>query len=96
MGGVVGVDEDTGVVGGQPVAALVRSAPWSAPRPPGFRMIAVTSTSPLIAQMTTVSQKVPVAETSACRTGLRAWAAAATIGADPRPDSFENRPRATP
>ena len=31
--------------------------------------------------MTTVSQKVPVAETSACRTGFRVCAAAATIGA---------------
>ena len=59
-------------------------------------MMLVTTTSPDSRQITTVSQKVPVDETSACRTGLRLWAAAATIGAEPRPDSFENRPRATP
>ena len=44
----------------------------------------------------TVSQKVPVDETRAWRTGLRVCAAAATIGAEPRPDSLENRPRAIP
>ena len=43
-----------------------------------------------------MSQKVPVEETSACRTGFFVIAAAATIGALPRPDSFEKRPRATP
>ena len=31
-----------------------------------------------------------------CIPGLRVWAAAATIGAEPRPDSLENRPRAIP
>ncbi|OPZ80127.1 MAG: hypothetical protein BWY76_03451 [bacterium ADurb.Bin429] len=55
-----------------------------------------TSTRPVIAHTTTVSQKVPVADTSACRTGLRVRAAAATMGADPRPDSLEKRPRAMP
>ena len=59
-------------------------------------MMLVTTTRPDSAQMTTVSQNVPVDETSAWRTGFRVWAAAATIGAEPRPDSFENRPRATP
>ena len=34
--------------------------------------------------------------TSACCAGLRVAAAAATMGAEPRPDSFENRPRAQP
>ena len=43
-----------------------------------------------------MSQNVPVAETSACRTGFRVCAAAATMGAEPRPDSLENSPRATP
>ena len=59
-------------------------------------MMLVTTTSPDSRQITTVSQKVPVDETSAWRTGLRLCAAAATIGAEPKPDSFENRPRATP
>jgi len=34
--------------------------------------------------------------TKACLTGSFVLAAAATIGAEPRPASFENRPRATP
>ena len=46
-------------------------------------------------QTTTVSQKVPVIETSACRLGVRDWAAA-TSGAEPIPDSFEKSPRAIP
>ena len=62
----------------------------------GFFIIEETSTRPVIRHTTTVVQKVPVAETSACRTGLRVCAALATSGADPIPDSFENRPRATP
>lgn len=41
-----------------------------------------------------MSQKVPVMETSACLLGLRDWAAAATSGAEPIPDSFEKSPRA--
>ena len=59
-------------------------------------MIVETSTRPVIRQTTTVSQKVPVAETRACHTGLRVWAAEATSGADPMPDSLEKSPRATP
>ena len=55
-----------------------------------------TSTMPVSAQMTTVSQKVPVMDTSAWRAGLRVEAAEATMGAEPRPDSLENRPRAQP
>ena len=62
----------------------------------GFFRMLDTSTSPVIRQTTTVSQKVPLADTSACRTGLRVWAAAATMGAEPMPDSLENRPRASP
>ena len=53
-------------------------------------------TSPVRAQMITVSQKVPVDDTKAWRTGLRVCAAAATIGAEPKPLSLENRPRAIP
>ena len=46
--------------------------------------------------MTTVDQKVPVMAMSACLAGFFVMAAAATMGAEPRPDSFENRPRAQP
>lgn len=46
----------------------------------GFFMIVVTSTRPVIRHTTTVSQKVPVADTRACRTGLRVCAAEATVG----------------
>ena len=53
-------------------------------------------TIPVSAHITTVSQKVPVEETSAWRTGFRVWAAAATIGAEPNPDSLEKRPLAIP
>ena len=49
---------------------------------------------PVSAQMTTVDQKVPVIATSACCAGLRVEAADATMSAEPRPDSLENRPRA--
>ncbi len=55
-----------------------------------------TSTKPVSRQMTTVSQKVPVMDTRAWRAGLRVAAAEATMGAEPRPDSLENRPRAQP
>ena len=63
---------------------------------PGFFITVVTSTRPVIRHTTTVSQNVPVEETSACRTGLRVCAAEATSGAEPMPDSLENSPRATP
>ena len=56
----------------------------------------LTTTMPVMAQTITVSQKVPVMDTSACRTGLRVWAVAAAMGAVPRPLSLENRPRAMP
>ena len=59
-------------------------------------MILDTITSPVMAHITTVSQNVPDDDTKAWRTGLRVCAAAATIGAEPNPDSFENRPRAMP
>ena len=56
----------------------------------------VTNTSAVIAQITTVSQKVPVEDTSAWRTGFVVFVAAATMGADPNPDSLEKSPRDTP
>ncbi len=61
---------------------------------PGLAIIVETSTMPVKAQMTTVSQNVPVMDTSAWRAGLRVDAAEATMGAEPKPDSLENRPRA--
>ena len=53
-------------------------------------------TSPVSAHITTVSQNVPVDDTKAWRTGFFVRAAAATIGAEPSPDSLLNRPRAMP
>ena len=53
-------------------------------------------TRPVIMQMQMVSMKVPVMDTKPCLTGSFVCAAAAAIGAEPRPDSFENTPRATP
>ena len=43
-----------------------------------------------------VSKNVPVMEINPCRTGSRVCAAAAAIGALPKPDSLEKMPRATP
>ena len=63
---------------------------------PGFAIMVDTSTMPVSAQMTTVDQNVPVMAMSACSAGLRVLAAAATMGADPRPDSLEKSPRAQP
>ena len=63
---------------------------------PGFASMVDTSTTPVSAQMTTVDQNVPVMATSACCAGLRVEAAEATMGADPKPDSLENKPRAQP
>ena len=78
-------------------AALVSSPPSRvATLMASLPIMLLTSTSPVIRQTTTVSQKVPVADTRAWRTGLRVWAAAATMGAEPMPDSLENRPRAIP
>ena len=56
----------------------------------------LTITRPVIRHTTTVSQNVPVEDTRACLTGFRVFAAAATIGAEPIPDSLENKPLAIP
>ena len=53
-------------------------------------------TRPVMEQTTRVSMKVWVMEMRACTTGWLVRAAAAAMGAEPRPDSLENRPRATP
>ena len=80
-------------------AALARSAPWES-EPlvtiSGCASIVLTRTTPVIRQMTTVDQNVPVDATSAWRAGFLVEAAAATMGAVPRPDSLEKRPRAQP
>ena len=63
---------------------------------PGYASIVETSTIPVSAQMTTVDQNVPVIAMSDCSAGFFVFAAAAMIGAEPRPDSFEKSPRAHP
>ena len=81
-----------------PNASVVRVPPsliWSA-LIFGFFIMVDTSTSPVIRHTTTVSQKVPVEDTSAWRTGFLVCAAAAAIGAEPIPDSLEKSPLAIP
>ena len=56
----------------------------------------ITIHSPVIVQITTVSINVPVIVTRPWRAGSFVWAAAAAIGAEPKPASFENIPLATP
>ena len=51
---------------------------------------------PVIVHITIVSINVPVIDTSPWRTGSFVCAAAAAIGAEPSPASFENMPRAMP
>ena len=55
-----------------------------------------TKVRPVIVQIIMVSKKVPVIEISPCFTQESVFAAAAAIGALPKPDSLENTPRATP
>ena len=55
-----------------------------------------TIVRPVMVQITVVSMKVPVIDTSPWRAGSCVFAAAAAIGSDPRPASFEKMPRATP
>ena len=76
-------------------ATLVSAAP-SEKLMSGCASTLLTITMPVKAQITTVSQNVPVEETRAWRTGLRVCAAAATMGAEPSPDSLLNNPRAMP
>lgn len=56
----------------------------------------MTREMPVRLQTTIVSRKVAVMETSPWRTGSFVVAAAAAIGAEPRPASFEKMPRAIP
>jgi AGCS family alanine or glycine:cation symporter len=55
-----------------------------------------TRVIPVMVQMMMVSKKVPVMQTRPCSTQESVFAAAAAIGAEPKPDSLENTPRATP
>ena len=63
---------------------------------PCVQLVAVKITSAVMVQTTKVSINVCVMLTSACLTGSLVFAAAAAIGAEPKPDSLENTPRATP
>ena len=62
----------------------------------GWATAELTRVTPVRAQIITVSQNVPVIDTIDCLTGFLVFADAATIGADPIPDSFENNPLAHP
>ena len=73
-------------------AAFVSAAPFSIPH----HTPVTTSVRPVSVQIMMVSIKVPVIEIRPCSAGHFVLAAAATIGAEPRPDSLENTPRATP
>ena len=74
---------------------VIASSPAPA-KAAGSRIMLLTTTRPVMAHTTTVSQKVPVIDTRACRTGFLVWAVAAAMGAVPRPDSLEKSPRAMP
>ena len=62
----------------------------------GFHAPVMTMARPVIVQTTRVSRKVPVMETRPWRTGSLVLAAAAAMGAEPRPASLEKMPRAIP
>ena len=62
----------------------------------GIQAPEITIASPVIEQMIMVSKNVPVMQISPCCAGCEHFAAAAAIGADPSPASFEKMPRAMP
>ena len=55
-----------------------------------------TIVRPVMVHMTMVSMNVPVIDTNPCFAGSLVFAAAAAIGSEPSPASFENIPRAIP
>jgi len=61
-----------------------------------FHVSVMTMARPVIVQMISVSIMVPIMETRPCLTGSSVWAAAAAMGALPRPASLEKIPRETP
>ena len=75
-------------------ASMVMSTPL---RPSdGSHAPVTTIARPVIVQMMIVSMKVPVMQTRPWRAGSFVLAAAAAMGAEPRPASFEKMPRAMP
>ena len=72
------------------------SAVSAAPVEPLRQTPVVKMTRPVILTTMIVSMKVWVIETKPWRTGCFVLAAAATIAAEPIPDSFEKMPRAMP
>ena len=76
--------------------STVVSVPLPDSRNSGCATAELTSVMPVSAQITTVSQKVPVIDTIDCLTGFFVFAEVATIGAEPIPDSLENNPLAHP
>ncbi len=72
------------------------SAVIAAPSSPDDHAPEVMMTRPVNDTTMMVSMNVWVIDTSPWRTGCTLLAAAATIAAEPSPDSLENRPRATP
>ena len=56
----------------------------------------MTSARPVMEHTMMVSRKVPVIDTRPWRTGSFVCAAAAAIGAEPKPASLEKMPRAMP
>ena len=83
-------------------AAVARPAPEEivpfamAVESSGLASSVVMSMRPVSKQTTTVSQNVPVMETSAWRAGFFVVAEDATNGAEPMPDSLEKMPRLKP
>ena len=74
-------------------AAPVKPVP---PSPVTVQAPEVRITSAVMVQTRMVSINVPNIATMPCRTGLFVLAAAWAIAAEPKPDSLENTPRATP
>ena len=68
----------------------------SAPVIPDVHNPLESKTKPVMVHTTIVSINVWVIDTSACLTGFGVRVAAAAMGAEPRPDSFEKIPRAIP
>ena len=66
------------------------------PSRPTFQEPVITMHRPVMVQITIVSIKVPVIDTRPWRTGSLVFAAAAAIGAEPKPASLEKIPLAIP
>ena len=71
---------------------FVSSTPFAVP----CHAPVITITKPVTLHTIMVSKNVPVIEIKPWRTGSFVCAAAAAIGAEPKPASLEKIPRATP